>query len=316
MRRRTLLLATALAAATHPAAAEAPMPLYTAGPGSAFLPYGEALAAFLARRGVTVEVRRSAGSIENLRRVETEPGAIATAFLGTVADALAGTPAFDGRPHRALRALAPMYETGFMAVALAGRGIRGFADLAGRRVGCGPARGPAEQFFRLAAEAAGISAEVVSGASDALGEAVLRGELDALWQGAIVPVPALAAVADRAEAVVFGPGPEASARVLARLPHLAPLDVPPGAYRGQAAPIASFAGWNFLVGNAALPAAAAERLVAAVLSARDPAAEIGPMAGSTRAANAGRNRVLAFHPGAAAAIRAAGGTVPEIAPPA
>jgi hypothetical protein len=315
MQRRHLLLATALAMASRPAAAT-PMPLYTAGPGSAFLPYGEALAAFLARQGVAVEVRRSAGSIENLRRVEAEPGAIATAFLGTVADALAGTPAFDGRPHRALRALAPMYETGFMAVALAGRGIRGFADLAGRRVGCGPARGPAEQFFRLAAEAAGITAEIVSGGSDTLAEAVLRGELDALWQGAIVPVPALAAVADRAEAVVFGPGPEASARVLARLPHLAPLDVAPGTYRGQSAPIASFAGWNFLVGNAALPVPVAERLVAAVLAARDPAAEISPMAASTRAANAGRNQVLPFHPGAAAAIRAAGGTVPEIAPPA
>jgi TRAP transporter TAXI family solute receptor len=199
MRRRPLVLSALSAAApagAQPAAA-APIPFHTAGPGSAFLPYGEALARFLATRGVAVEVRRSAGSLENLARVEDDPAAIGTAFLGSAADALQGTPAAGGRRHRAVRALFPMYETAFMVAAPRARGIARFADLEGKRVGCGPARGPAETFFRAAAEVAGFSAEVASGDSAALVEAVLRGEIDALWQGAIVPIPALAAVADR-----------------------------------------------------------------------------------------------------------------------
>jgi len=314
MRRRSLLATPALLAL--PARAQAPArPFYTAGPGSAFLPYGQALAAFLGTRGVALEVRTSAGSLENLRRVEDEPAAIGTAFLGSVVDALGGTPAAGGRRHTRIRALFPMYETGFMAVALRSRGLTRFADLAGRKVGCGPARGPAESFFRAAAEVAGITAEIVSGDSAALSQAVLAGEIDALWQGAIIPIPAIAAVTDAADAVVIGPGAAVVAGVLARLPHLAALTVAPGAYRGQAAPVESFAAWNFVVGNAALPDAEAEALVRAVLAATDPAREISAMAAGTRAANAGANRVLAFHPGAARALRAAGASVPEIAPP-
>lgn len=315
MLRRTVLLAGAALITARPAHARTGRPFYTAGPGSAFLPYGEAVARFAASRGVALDVRQSAGSLENLRRVEDEPEAVATAFLGSVVDALEGTPAAGGRRHRAIRALFPMYETGFMAVALAGRGIGRFADLAGRKVGCGPARGPAETFFRAACDAAGISAEIVSGDGAALGRAVVAGEIDALWQGAIVPIPSIAAVTGASDAVVIGPGAEVSAGVVRRLPHLAPLTVPAGAYRGQREAVETFAAWNFVVANAALPEADAHVLTRAILSAEDPGREIGPTAAGTRAANAGANRVLAFHPGAARALREAGARVPEIAVP-
>lgn len=311
MQRRTLILASPALVAAPGLHAQSPRPFYTAGPGSAFLPYGEALARFLATRDQPLDVRQSAGSLENLRRVEDEPAAIGTAFLGSVVDALAGTQAAGGRRHRALRALFPMYETGFMAVALTRSGLTRFADLAGRRVGCGPARGPAETFFRAAAEVAGISAEIVSGDSAALSRAVLAGEIDALWQGAIIPIPAIAAVTDAAEALVFGPGAAVSSGVVQRLPHLAPLTIPPGAYRGQTAPVESFAAWNFVVANAAMPEAEAYTLTRAALSAADPVREISAMAAGTRAANAGANRVLTFHPGAARALREAGATVPD-----
>jgi uncharacterized protein len=103
--------------------------------------------------------------------------------------------------------------------------------------------------------------------------------------------------------------------VVVRLPHLAPATAVPGTYRGQDAPIASFAAWNFAVGDAAVPEAAARALPAAALSAADPAREIAPRAAGARAANARTNRVLAFHPGAARALREAGAAVPDVAPP-
>lgn len=317
MSRRHLLLAAPALLALRPARAQAgPLPLYTAGPGSGFLPYGEALARFTTAQGLPVEVRQSAGSFENLRRVEDAPGAVACVFLGSAVDALAGSTAVQGRRHRNIRALFPMYETGFMAVAPAARGLARFADLAGKRVGCGPARGPAEAFFRIAAEAAGLSADIVSGTPAALVEATLRGEVDALWQGAILPVPALAQVADATPSVIIGPGEELSARVVARLPHLAPLRVPAGTYRGQDAPVASFAGWNFVIANAALPEQTAYALTRLVMQVPDPVAAIGPLAASTRPANAATNRVLAFHPGARRALGEAGVTPPDISLPA
>jgi TRAP transporter TAXI family solute receptor len=315
MRRRTLLATPLLAAvpaasilatvpaasllAAVPAAGQAPLRFYTAGAGSAFLPYGEGLAAFVGRQGIAIAVERSAGSLENLAKVEDDPRAIGTAFLGSAADALAGAPAAGGRVHGRVRALFPMYETSFQAAALRGSGLTKLADLAGKRVGAGPARGPAEVFLRAALAAAGIEAEVVPGDPAALATALARGEIDAFWQGAIVPIPSLLAAQAQADAIVFGLDPALVAAVVARLPYLAPTTIAPGTYRGQDAPLHSFAAWNFVVGNAALPEAEAHALTRAALSSANPAAEIHPAAAGTRAQNAPNNPIVPFHPGAA-----------------
>ena len=95
MRRRSLLSLPALAA-SYPVRAQAPLALLTAGPGSAFLPYGEGLAAFLGRQGISTTVRRTTGSLQNLSMVEDDPNALGTAFLGSAWDALQGTPAAAG----------------------------------------------------------------------------------------------------------------------------------------------------------------------------------------------------------------------------
>ena len=58
--------------------------------------------------------------------------------------------------------------------------------------------------------------------------------------------------------------------------------------------------------NAALPEAQAYDLTRQVLSAHDPATEIHSSAAATRATNAGANRVLPFHPGAARFYREQG----------
>ncbi len=298
MHRRKLLAAPLALSAWPALAQEAPLTLYTAGSGSAFLPYGEGLAAFLARQGVALNVARSAGSLENLAKAEDDANALGTAFLGSAADAVAGTPAAGGRVHGRVRALFPMYETSFQVAALRTSGLTTIPGLAGKRVGAGPARGPAEVFFRAALAAAGIEAQIVPGDPAALATALARGEIDALWQGAIVPIPSLVAAQAQADAIVFGLDAALVAAVVARLPYLAPTTLPPGTYRDQTAPILSFAAWNFVVGNAALPEARAHALTRAALSAVNPALEIHPSAGGTVAANAPANSVLPFHPGA------------------
>lgn len=307
MQRRAAMLAVTLPIVAR---AQAPLALYGAGAGSAFLPYAEGVAAFLRGRGIAVEARQSTGSLQNLSFVEDDPRALGTAFLGSVQDALDGTPAAGGRRHTRIRALFPMYETSFQLAALASSGITQFAQLAGRRVGAGPARGPAETFLRAALEAAGIDATIISGTPAEMTEGLLNGAMDALWQGAIVPIPSLVAVLGRAPAVVFGPGEAVSARVVQRLPYLAPAVVAPGTYAGQSAAIHSFAAWNFVVANAALPDDMAQAITAAVLGAADPAREIHASAAATRAANAGTNRILPFHPGAARAYASLGVRLP------
>jgi hypothetical protein len=272
--------------------------LMTAGDGSAFLPYGQGIAKFLASRGINIEVRKSAGSNENLSAVDASAGIIGAAFMGSAYDAVNGSGWAAGHKHENLRALFPMYETSFQVAALRKSAIRALADLDGKKVGVGPANGPAEGFFRAAAAAARINPIVVNGDPGKLAKLVVSGEIDALWQGAVIPIPSLSEVANQADAVVFGLSDLEVAAMLAAFPQLSATAIPAGSYKGQTAEIRSVSAWNFVVANKDLPIDQAYAITKAVLSAADPKSDIYPAAAGTLAGNATKNRIVPFHPGA------------------
>ena len=83
MVRRVALLGLALFGHTPvQAQTTAPVMLMTAGDGSAFLPYGQGIATYLTSRGIAIEVKKSAGSNENLSAVDASAMTIGTAFHG------------------------------------------------------------------------------------------------------------------------------------------------------------------------------------------------------------------------------------------
>jgi uncharacterized protein len=285
--------------------------LMTAGDGSAFLPYGQGVAAYLATKGLHIEIKKSGGSNENLSAVDAAPMTIGTAFMASAYEAVSGIGFAAGRKHENIRALFPMYETSFQVAALRKSGLHSLADLDGKKVGVGPARGPAEGFFRAAAAVARIKPVIVNGDPATLSRQVLDGEIDALWQGAVVPIPSLVAVANQADAIVFGLTDAEVTTVLAKLPALSATTIPTGTYRGQTAEIKSFSAWNFVVANKELPDEVAYAITKAVLSATDPKSQIYPTAAGTRAADAVNNRILPFHPGAMRFYREVGVTLPS-----
>jgi TRAP transporter TAXI family solute receptor len=296
--RCIVLLSLAFLNTPAPAQKAAHVTLMTAGDGSAFLPYGQGIAAYLASRGIDIGVMKSAGSNENLSAIDAFSATIGTAFIGSAFDAVNGTGWAAGQKRQNLRALFPMYETSFQVSALRKSGIRSLAELDGKKVGVGPAKGPAELFFQAAAAIANIKPIIVNGDSAALSKLVIAGEIDALWQGAVVPIPSLSEVADQADAVVFGLSDVELAAMLLKFPQLAATTVPAGTYRGQTADIRSVSAWNFVVANKDLPIDTAYAITKAVLSALDPKSEIHPTAAGTLARNAANNRVMPFHPGA------------------
>ncbi|MES2975392.1 MAG: TAXI family TRAP transporter solute-binding subunit [Pseudomonadota bacterium] len=303
---RRLLLLAGLAAtagcATQPAAPVAPTlkstGIYSAGQGSAFLPYAQGLAQYLTARGLPATGLVTRGSIENLQLIDAETGRLGTAFLGTAFEAVNGSAAWtQGRKHSNVRALFPMYETSFQIVALRSAGLVNLRSLAGKRVGVGPAGGPAESFFKGLADAVGLQAQVVTGTPAALADDLLAGRIDALWQGAALPIPAIRQVADATDAVVFGLTDDELAAMLKRFPFLSPATVAPDTYRNQRTALKSVAAWNFVMAHKDLPEADAYWITRTVLSAADPKA-IHDSAGPTRAGNAPNNTVVPFHPGA------------------
>ncbi|MCM0021855.1 MAG: TAXI family TRAP transporter solute-binding subunit, partial [Tagaea sp.] len=211
-----------------------------------------------------------------------------------------------GKPHANVRALFAMYRTGYHGVALRGRNVGRVLDLDSKRVGVGPAGGPAELFFGAMAREFHMTATSVTGSPAELGQALIDGRIDAFFQGAIVPIPALATVAERADSRMFGLSAWEIARLVERYRYLSPMIVPAGTYRGQDAHLATVASWNFAVVHKDLPDARAEAILRAVLRDVDPAKDIHPFAADTRAANAAQNRVIPFHPAALRFHREAG----------
>ncbi len=302
------LVTCAIAPATGQQAAT--LALKTAGPGSSFKPYGEGIARLLAARNIIVDVKESSGSNENLTAVDTSATTLGTAFLGSAYDAVHGLGWAAGHEHKNVRALFPMYETSFQVAALRKSAIFSLAGLDGKKVGVGPAKGPAEVFFRAAAVIAKIKPVVVTGDPAELARQVLSGEIDALWQGAVVPIPPLSEIADRTDAVVFGLSDSELAAMLQMYPQLSPATIPGGTYKGQASDIKSVSSWNFIVANKDLPDDTAYAITKAILSATDPKSEIYPSAAGTLAKNALMNRVVPFHPGAARYYAEAGVKLP------
>ena len=91
-----------------------------------------------------------------------------TAFLGTAFEAASGTGSWtNGRKHPSVRALFPMCETSFQIVTLRSTNIITLSQLAGKRVGVGPAGGPGgwawRDFFKGLAEATGLQVQTVAG---------------------------------------------------------------------------------------------------------------------------------------------------------
>ena len=272
--------------------------IYSASPGSGFLPYAQGMAAYLNARGQKAYAIESRGSIENVQKLDQETSRLATVFIGTAFEGYNGAAAWtQGKKYSSLRALFPMYETSFQLVSLRTSGVTTLGQLAGKRVGVGPAGGPGESFFKGLAESTSLQVQSVTGTPVALAADLQRGAIDALWQGASVPIPVIRQITDTADAVVFGLTDDELAAMLKRFPFLSPSVVPEQTYRGQSGALKSVAAWNFVMAHKDLPDADAYFITRTVLSASDPQA-IHSSALPTRTANASNNTAVPFHPGA------------------
>lgn len=282
--------------------------LYTAGQGSAFLPYGQGLARYLAASAnINVKVAESKGSVENAGKVEESASALATVFLGTAFEAMNGLAWAKDKKHTKLRALAPMYETSFQVAVPGGSTLANVKALDGKSVGVGPAGGPAEGYFKALAEIAGIKPTLVTGSPADLAKKLVAKEIDAFWQGAIVPIPSLVDVqkADPA-ATIFGLTEAEQDGMLKAFPFMAKTEVPAGTYANQKAPVKSISAWNFILAHADLPEEAAYRITRSMISAQVPEREIHAFAKGVSAVNAPANRIIPFHPGAVRALKERG----------
>ena len=194
--------------------------MVTGAPGGAYAYFAERYRAAFAREGIELVLRPSSGSVENLRRLKTEP----EIEVGFIQSGIAYEPESED-----LALVGSMYVEPVWLFHRLPEPLERLAQLAGRRVAVGSA-GSGTQLLALqllglsgiAIDAEGLVA--LDGSTAA--EALLAGTIDAAFVVAAPEAPAVAQLLDSPGIRLLDLAhADAYAR---RLPHLAPLRLPAG----------------------------------------------------------------------------------------
>lgn len=274
--------------------------LATGSPGGGFLLYGQALSQVLTATHLQVRVLETQGTAQNINQLNAREVDVALVVMGPAWDAWTGQGSWAGKPVRSLRALLPMYETPFHVAAAAGSGIASLSGLAGKRVGTGPLRGTAQVFFEGLMEATGLQCQLVHGSPNQHAQQLARGEIDAIWFGAGLPIPAFTEAARLQALRIFGLTNSERSAFLRRFPYFSPYQIPAGTYAGQSNAVESVAVWDFLAVREDTPEDLAYWLTRLTLENADRLASIYPAASATLPAvtNPAANTFLPIHTGA------------------
>jgi uncharacterized protein len=287
----------------------APLRFSTGSAGGTFFEYGAAMARLIQERtGLVVTTAASAGSIENLRRIESGAADLALVAMGPAYEAwTASAPPWTGGPQlRKARALVPMYETPFHLATTQATGLRQARALDGRRVGVGPRGGANELIFQKLAEGLGIKPIIEFGDPSQLADKVISGEIDALFFGAGAPVPAYTKIADQTSIQFLPIETEGAASLRRAYPYMGIGTIPAGSYKGQTAPVPTVVLWNFIVASNELDNVRAHAAARAILADNNAARRAHPAAAATRIENLAANTFMPFHEGALQYFREVG----------
>ncbi|GGA60838.1 TAXI family TRAP transporter solute-binding subunit [Pelagibacterium lentulum] len=285
----------------------------TASQGGTYFIYGTGLGGLITEElGVNASGEVTGGPVQNATLVETGDHQIGLVTMGPAYDAWIGESELaPGLEHANLRALFPMYQTPFQAVALASSGIESVADLDGKRVSVGPAGGTSATYWPRFFETLGVSPDVsYSGANDAVSQ-VKDGLIDVFAFSAGLPIAAFAQIAAENDVNIFAFSEEERGAILQARPELAAFDVPAGTYQDVIEVQATVALWNFAIAHADMPESLAYEITKLVMGNTERMVQIHGAAAETIPANADKNTFLPYHPGAVRYFDEIGINIPE-----
>ncbi len=241
--------------------------LGTATKGGGFQLFGHHLVEVIndADSTLYVEAVATKGSRENLPLLEED-----RIDLGLV-EGNAARQALDGmgRDPADLRVLSVMYPNPGMFVVRGDSRYQSIADLKGRRVAFGTRASGLRILARDVLDGLSLKPErdfeqVILDRSADGPRLVLTHEVEALW-GAGIGWPGFVKVAEGREGARFiAPKAREVRQILSKHPHLKPMSVPAGTYRGQARQIDSVGLWSLILVRPDFPADVVYRLARAI----------------------------------------------------
>jgi uncharacterized protein len=321
MRTRSLfvVIATLLAIATSTSVSGAApdwpksLTLATASPGGPYYVYGEALAQILTEKlGIPVNPLPTQGSIHNLKLLDSSGAQLALIVMGIGLQGWNGTGDWtSGNSFRNMRALFPMFDNTFQAVALRRSGITTLAQLAIKRVGVGPKAGAAGTYPPAMMKVLGVSAEFSYGSFDAVATELLAGRIDAIVTLIGAPTPAIQDVEAKEPVTFISLSPEQIEDIRKALPEFSPSKVAAGTYRSLDKDYVTIGVPNFAIGRADLPDDLVYQLVKAVFENQPRLVKAHSAARDTLPQNVDKDTFLPFHPGAVRYYREIGTSIPD-----
>jgi len=183
----------------------------------------------------TVKAQSSAGSTENLRKVNKGRQQMSVVYSGDVYFGRNGMMKKDTRKYTDVLAVAWLYGAPAQLVVRAGSGIKSVKDLVGKKVGVGPAGsgafGTCELFFSHLGVWDKIERNAM-GYNDAAA-AFGNNQLDAFWLFTAFPSGAVIMAAQTNKIALLDLDADAKASgFYKKYPHFGKLVVPAGTYRG------------------------------------------------------------------------------------
>lgn len=273
-----------------------------AGGGSTgvYFAYGNHLADELSQSlDIRMTVDETAGSVDNLLRVDAGEALVGFAQGDAAADAVAGAGAFP-EPLE-IQAIARLYDEYVQVVVRGDSDIDGIADLAGRDVSLGAENSGVNVIAGRVLDAAGVDAASVHDSQlDLRGsiEAMERGEIDGFfWVGGL-PTPGISELAERMPVRLLPIDQDWVLRVNDRYSHAyRPADVPEGMY-GLKESASTMAVPNYLVTSSSTSPGLVRDMLAGLFDARPRIAEEVPAAALLDRRQAIFTGPVALHPGA------------------
>lgn len=206
--------------------------------------------------GYTVKAQSSAGSVENLRKVDKGKSDFGVVYSGHVFQGRNGMLKQDPKAYENVLAVAYLYGAPAQLVVRKGAGIETVADLEGKKVGVGNAGSGAFANCELFFTHLGIWDKVernAMGYNDAA-QAFGNNQLDAFWLFTAFPSGAVIMAAQTNDIDLLDLTEEAkSSGFFDKYPYFSELTVPAGTYRGVDADRQSFQDAALWVANADVP---------------------------------------------------------------
>lgn len=304
-----------VAQATNMAVTHTAIIMATGEPGGGFAAYGQAWgqAAQKATR-IAISYRASGGSAANVLLVEQAAAQLGLTVLAVANQAWTGHGHWTGGVQlRGFRALFPVFGASLQIFAPADSGLHRLRDLAGKRIGIGPAGGAGAVLAPQALHAAGAPPRVAVNGLYGEQIALLRhGHIDACAFFGATPLPAIHQAAANGGFNLIGFDRDEIGAVRKAIPGLDATVIPHPALPALSAAVATVGSSAIAIGRADLPDPLARAVTDAALTHH--AALLSKLPGIS-APPIGTGWIdgavpIAIHPGAATALRHHGLAVP------